>query len=233
MKKAIIVIIITIMSVSCTKVKQSEDFLHGDRLYFKFVDHYLSGEPRLAEFNFYKGISVFRRMDSVCNISRFYIARYVLDEEGPEFSLIENAEDFARLGKCSAESEVARYLAGRDYDIKKLAEPYNLIAIFLKEHDDGKLISYAENEKTQRYSASRIYRFLAKHYLISNPDKAFGLAKKAHEIDKFNGWTLNLYRDLKLMISARKNSGGEYEHLNTRKDILEKTLANFSPASDE
>jgi len=220
MKKIIILVCITAALFSCSKPKQSKDFLYGSKLYNNFVNYYLKGEPRLAEMAFESAEMQFQKMDAMCNLSRIYIGRYVLDEANKETAVLERASRYAELGGCLPETEAIKYLSGEKYDKDILPEPYKSIG----KGESETLIELAEKKDTADYTKTRLLRRAAIDYLISDPAKSEELGERALVTDRFNGWTLNILRDLIVIKSAREKQGKEINDIAARIKLIKNTL---------
>lgn len=190
-------------------------------MYSKYVDYYLKGEARLAEMAFASAENQFLKMDAMCNLARIYIGRYVLDEGGEEKSILDKAVSYAKIGECLPESEAVKYLSDEKYDIKLLPEPYSQMA----DADNDKLIKLAEDKKLADYTKTRILRKVAIGYIVSNTSKAEELAGKALVIDKFNGWSLNILRDLIIIKTSREKQGKDNQDINTRIELIKAALS--------
>lgn len=217
-----ITLIISLMVVfsCCSKPAKSPDFLYGSKLYNNFTNYYLKGEPELAEMAFAKAEYQFLKMDAMCNLSRIYIGRYVLDEDNSEYNVLAKAKEYGKLGDCSSELEAIRYLSGEKYDKTLLPAPYNILA----GADNEKLVSISEDKETSDYTKTRLLRKVAIDYLVTDPEKSFELAGKALVIDKFNGWSLNILRDLIIVKIALEKQGKETEEIIKRIDLIKVSL---------
>jgi hypothetical protein len=220
MMKYILMTVICLMLASCGGEKKSADFLYGSRLYEKFVGYYLRGEARLAERAFANAETQFMKTDSVCNISRMYIGRYVLDEGGEDLSILDRAMVFAELEKCLPEIESIRYLSGEKYDKNILPEPYRMEAGL----DAKGLAELAGDKKLADYTRSRLYRKASVSLLKDSPDESAEYAGLALEIDKFNGWSLNILRDLMIIKFCLQRQGLETKEINKRIELLKTVL---------
>jgi len=199
MIRYILLIAISLVIAGCgSKPKQSQDFVFGSQLYGKFTNYYLKGEARLAEHSFRAAESQFLKIDGLCNLSRIYIGRFVLDEGQGEVGVLERASEYARLGKCENEREIILYLMGKDYEKRFLPEPYRSVAGAGREYVEF----LAGSNRFPDVTRSRLYRRASVAYLKSRPSYARGLAEKALEIDKFYGWSVNILRDLIIIRSS-------------------------------
>jgi len=221
MRKLFIYICVAFVVISCSgKPKQSPDFLYGSKEYGKFVDYYLKGKPRLAEASFARGEAQFLRMDELCNISRMYIGRFVLDETGEDMSTLDKSKEYAALGNCSSEMEAIKYLSGKKYDKELLPEPYSLII----GADGEKLIKLSESDKLLDYTRTRLLRRAAIGYIVSSPDKAVSAAEEALVLDRFNGYSLNILRDLIIIKSAKEKLGEDTDGIKKRIRLIKAML---------
>lgn len=220
MKKITIILCMLILTVSCSKPQKSPDFLFGSKLYNKYVDYYLKGEARLAENAFGNAESQFLRMDAMCNLSRIYIGRFVLDEGGAEQNILVKAEEYAKLGKCDAEISAIMYLSGEKYDKTFLPEPYKSQS----DADSEKLVKLSENKDYPDYTKTRFLRKAAIDYIVGNPAKAEELAEKALVTDRFNGWSLNILRDLIIIKASYEKQNKDTEEIIKRIELIKSVL---------
>lgn len=223
MRNFLLVTLITslmVMVSGCSKPPKSPDFLFGSKLYNKFVDYYLKGEPRLAEMAFAQSENQFLKMDAMCNLSRIYIGRYVLDEEGDEENILIKAGEYGKLGDCSSELEAIKYLSGEKYDKTLLPKPYEEIS----GADSEKLVSISEDKEMSGFTRTRLLRTAAEGYLLSDPAKAAELAERALTIDRFNGWSLNILRDLIIVKSSLEKQNKEIVEVNKRIELIKAAL---------
>ncbi|PLX69572.1 MAG: hypothetical protein C0603_01200 [Denitrovibrio sp.] len=221
MRKILILICVIALVMSCgSKPQKSPNFLFGSKLYSNFVNYYLKGEPRLAEMAFASAENQFLRMDAMCNLSRIYIGRFVLDEGGEEESGLSKARAYATLGECQSEIEAIKYLSDENYDKKLLPDPYAQIA----GADKKTLVELTDDKKMANYTKTRLLRNVAIGYLVSNPTKSEELANKALVIDRFNGWSLNILRDLIIIKTSREKIGKNNEDINKRIKLIKASL---------
>lgn len=220
MRKILIFICMAVLLASCSKPQKSDDFLYGSRLYNNFADYYLKGKARLAEHNFALAENQFLRMDAMCNLSRMYIGRYVLDEGGNEKNVLLKAKEYAKLSDCKHELAAADYLLGEKYDKESLPEPYKSISGADKE----KLVSLSEDSEYPDYTKTRLLRRAAIDYIVSSPAKAEELANKALVIDRFKGWSLNILRDLTIIKTSRAKQGKDTEDIIKRIELIKAAL---------
>lgn len=220
MKKLTVFLAAALFISACGAKVKSPDFLFGSKLYSQFTDYYLKGEARLAEHAFAGSEAQFLKMDAMCNLSRIYIGRYVLDEPGTEPSLLLRAAEFAELGACAEEAESVKYLSGETYDKKLLPEPYSLEA----GADAEKLVSLSGDEDLPDYTRTRLMRTAAIAYIVNSPEQAEELAERAIVLDRFNGWSLNILRDLIIIKNARLEQNKETDEIVKRIELLKAVL---------
>jgi hypothetical protein len=221
MKKIIVVASLLILMTACgSKPKQSQDFVYGSQLYKRFTNYYLKGEPVLAEKSFAAAEKQFLSVDGLCNLSRIYIGRYVLDEGKGEPVLLEKAAEYSKLGKCESEKSAILYLMESDYDKKVLPEPFKSLAkAGLEDIED-----LAESSDFQDVTRSRLYRKAAIGYLLTTPEKSYQLAEAAMKIDKFHGWSVNILRDMIIMKSSLIKQGKDTKDINKRIELIKSVL---------
>jgi len=223
MRKLLILICIAAVTASCgSKPAKSPDFLYGSKLYSNFVNYYLKGEPRLAEMAFASAENQFLKMDALCNLSRIYIGRFVLDESGVEKGILEKSRKYAELGKCFSENEAISFLSGEKYDKDILPEPYSQIA----GADNDKLVSISENKDLPDYTKTRLLRKVAIAHIVSNPTKSEELVQRALIIDKFNGWSVNILRDLVILKLSAEKQGKDTSDIKQRIELIKAVVSN-------
>jgi len=221
MRNLLIVTAISLLMLSCSgKPKSSPDFLYGSRYYNVYMENYLKGEPKVAESYFYKAEAQFRRVDSLCNLSRLYLGRYVLEEGQEDAAVLEMAKKYAALGQCQEEAESVLYLSGQAHDRDKLPEPFRTISGATPE----KLASAAESSKFDDVTKTRLLRKAAIGYIMDSPALSEELAEKALAIDKYHGWSLNLLRDLIIIKNARIRQGKNAEDIITRIELVKSVM---------
>lgn len=221
MRKLIVLMVILFALFSCSsKEAQSPDFLYGSKLYSNFVNYYLKGKPVLAESAFRKSEYQFLSMDAQCNLSRIYIGRYVLDEGGEDEAALKRADEYAVLGSCQSEKETVKYLSGVKYDKALLPAPYNDIA----EADTEKLVKLSENDDFPDYTKTRLLRKAAIAYIMTDAAEAEKLAERALVLDRFNGWSLNILRDLIIIKTAADKQGKDLKDIEKRIGLVKAVL---------
>ncbi|ADD68453.1 hypothetical protein Dacet_1689 [Denitrovibrio acetiphilus DSM 12809] len=221
MKKITVMILFAVLLGACaSKPAQSPDFIYGNKLYNNFVNYYLSGKARLAERAFHDAEEQFLRMDAMCNLSRIYIGRYVLDEAGEDLAALEKASEFASLGACTAEGETIKFLLGKSYEKSLLPEPYYYTA----EADTEKIVSLSGDSDFPDYTRTRLMRRAAIDYIVTDPAKSEKLSEAAIVIDRFNGWSLNILRDLIIIKLAKEKMGQNTEDIKKRIELVKIVL---------
>ncbi|UOD34159.1 hypothetical protein DSN97_08335 [Deferribacteraceae bacterium V6Fe1] len=210
MKKLGVVLIIIFAVFGCTSKKISPVYLEGESLFEKYIDNYLKGK-QVSEVYFNKAVNVFQRADDFCNLSRLYLSRFVLNEENIDTKSLESAEFFADTGKCRDEKNIINYLTDKEYILEKLPEHYRK---YIK-HKKSKKYDGLEDilSAAPEYFTSRILRKTARE---SEGRKALILVDEAYQIDRFNGWTLNIYRDLKIKREIMLKMGSDISDIDVR-----------------
>ncbi len=228
MKKLAILTALLITAAACgQKQKSSSEYIYAASLHKNYSSYYYKGQQKVADITFYKALDAFQRMDSVCNISRMYITKYVLAENDAHSEDLAKASAYAGLGGCDDEKSVTRFLSGDNItETDSLEEPFSLIAEFRESGKYSSLLSYAEDKDTRSDSAVRLYRLIASEITDSEPEKAYELAEKARVIDSTYGWTLGLSRDLDIMIKAYGKLGRDASALIERKRLIDAKLTN-------
>ncbi|MCD8553022.1 hypothetical protein [Seleniivibrio sp.] len=221
MKNLIIILTAAVLLYSCaSKPQSSPDFLYGSRFFNVYMENYLKGEPKVAESYFYKAEAQFRKVDSLCNLSRIYLGRYVLEEGEEDPAVLELAKKYADLGACEEEQQSVLYLTGQKYDGNKLPEPFRTI----EGTDREKLAYIATDSKFDDVTKTRLLRKAAIDYIIDNPKRSEELAEKALELDKYHGWSLNLLRDLIIIKNARIKQGKNADDIATRIELIKSVM---------
>ncbi|QAR33378.1 hypothetical protein EP073_08185 [Geovibrio thiophilus] len=228
MRKLILITALLIAAAACgQKQKSSSEYIYAASLHKNYSSYYYKGQRKMAEITFYKAVDAFQRMDSVCNISRLYITRYVLAEQDAAGEDLAKAAAYAETGGCGGEKALTGFLTGDNVtDSDSLEEPFSLIAEFEQTGKYSDVLSYAENKSTLSDSAVRLYRLVAAKITETEPEKAYELAEKARIIDSTYGWTLGLSRDLDIMIKAYGKLGRDASALIERKRLIDAKLTN-------
>ncbi len=221
MRKLIILTAAALLVFSCgSKQKSAPDFLYGSKLYSQFQMYYLKGDAKLADYNFYKSEAQFMKVDSVCNLSRIFIGRFVIQETGEDTASLEVAKKYAEAGRCSEENNIIAYLENKDFDKDKLTEPYSTInKLSLKEMASADVNSYFDD-----VTKTRLLRKASINYIMQNPALSEEIAQKAIAIDKLNGWSLNILRDLIIIKEARLKQNKEVKDIETRIQLIKTQL---------
>ena len=221
MRKITVVFIMSLVLLSCSsKEAQSPDFLYGSKLYANFVNYYLKGKPILAQTAFNKAEYQFLRMDAMCNLSRIYIGRYVLEEGIDDKTALSKAAEYASLGSCQKELEAVKYLSGDNYNKELLPEPYSDTAGASGEE----LLRLSDNEEFPDYTRTRLLRSAAIGYIVSDAPLAEKLAERALVIDKFNGRSLNILRDLTIIKTSAEKQGKNTLDIEKRIELVKAVL---------
>lgn len=226
MKKMLIVLALLTTVISCGKKQNTTEYVYAASMHRDYATYYYKGNFPVADFTFYKGVDAFVRMDSMCNVSRMYITRYIIAEESSIIADLENAFAYAEIGNCYEEMLITGFLQGDTIEnTNNLEKPFSLIADFQRTGKYSSLEYYAESQiGTDDSSAVRIYRLIANSILDKEPKKAFELAEKARHIDSAYGWTLGLSRDLEIMIKSNAKQGKETSDLIERKKLIDAKL---------
>lgn len=217
MRKLILLLTLAVAVSACgSKPKSSPDFLHGSRLYQQFQEYYLKGDPKLADYNFYKAEAQFQRVDSVCNLSRIYIGRYVIQETESDNDALIVAKKYAEAGDCAEEINAVDYFMKKDFNIDILSEPYKSINGLTGE----KLARAAESDKFDDITKTRLLRKAAIEYILTNPVLSEEIAGRALSIDKLHGWSLNILRDLIIIKNACEKQSRDCRDIETRINLV-------------
>jgi hypothetical protein len=221
MRKLLILFTITIFFVACSSKRVSQSYSLGEDFFLKYIDTYLQGLP-VCEVYFLKSVDTFQKRDDFCNLSRIYLAKYILNEENKDEEIISKAYFYADNGNCSSEKNLINYHLNREFDTDILPQYYK---IYLKTVKNGNYEDLSKKlSESPDYFLTRILRESAIQILEKNPKLAVSLVEDAHEIDTFNGWTLNLYRDLLLLKKSYEVQGLNTEKIDVRIENLKVKL---------
>ncbi|WP_303850325.1 hypothetical protein [Seleniivibrio woodruffii] len=221
MRNLIIILTLSALIYSCAgKPESSPDFLYGSRFFNVYMENYLKGEPKVAESYFYKAEAQFRKVDSLCNLSRIYIGRYVLEEGDGDPAVLETAKKYADLAACTEEQQSVLFLSGQKYDKDKLPEPFRSI----QGADREKIADLADRSEFDDITKTRLLRNAAIGYIIDSPVRSEELAEQALAIDKYHGWSLNLLRDLIIIKNARIKQGKNTDDIATRIELIKSVM---------
>lgn len=218
MKKFAVVTVIIFVMFSCISKRISPIYTEGENLFKKYIDNYLKGK-KVYETYFDKTVSTFQRIDDFCNLSRVFIAKFLLNEEMPDLAELNKAKFFADTGNCSDEQNIINYLSGKKYELNELPDYYQK---YIKYKDSKNIMNLVDNLKgAPEYFISRVLR---KSAISLNDNQAIVLIDEAYKIDTFNGWTLNIYRDLKIKRDILKRAKSDTSNIDIRIDNLENIL---------
>lgn len=189
------------------------------------MDLYLKGNFDLASRSFYKSLKSFQNRDDMCNISRLFISRYFVKEDYDNYKYLDKAEKYASLKECRSEKNLIRLLKGREYNEDYLSKLYRAYAGFKESGKSAELLSELGKKHINDSAKSRFYRLLALNKIDSDIATAEKFIEKAHEIDSFHAWKLNIYRDLRLKYKICKEKNNvSCDNLKIRIKIIKKEL---------
>lgn len=181
--------------VGCSSPKNSDNFLYGERLFINFIDSYLKGQD-VAETFFIKSVDTFQRSDDFCSLSRIYLTKFLLNEEYEDNKTFNQGKFYAESDNCMREKNIYAFYRGENYDINFLDEYYKSYLKMLSKNDIQSMLEKENNFPD--YFHSRILRSYVRNMKVDDKT-AKKILEKAKEIDRFNGWTLNLLRDYILL----------------------------------
>jgi len=217
-KRLGVALIIIFLVFGCSSKRVSPVYKEGENLFKKYIDNYLKGK-QVYEVYFDKTVNIFQRVDDFCNLSRVYLSRFLLNEEITDVTSLEKAKFFADTCNCSDEENIIDYLTGKKYNFNKLPEYYQK---YIKYKNSKKINNMGDVLKdAPEYFTSRVLRETA---IGLNGNDALILIDEAYKIDTFNGWTLNIYRDLKIKRDILKNIKGDTSNIDMRINSLENIL---------
>jgi len=217
-KKLGVALIIIFVLFGCSSKRVSPVYTEGENLFKKYIDNYLKGK-QVYEVYFDKTVNIFLRVDDFCNLSRVYLSRFLLNEEITDVTSLEKAKFFADTGNCSDEENIIDYLTGKKYNFNKLPVHYQK---YIKYKNSKKIENMGNVLKdAPEYFTSRVLRETA---VGLDGNDALTLIDEAYKIDTFNGWTLNIYRDLKMKRDILKNIKEDTSNIDIRINNLENIL---------
>lgn len=205
----ILVFFIVATITGCVSKEYPEGFLYSKRMYNNYISHYLKGRKELADVSYYKAVGQLQKYDAVCQISRLYISRYLLAEDYGNYKYLNEAYEYAELKDCDYENNLINFLADKEYNIENLSKVYKGYAVYKETGDYKKFDSVLNDPEVRDSEKSRFYRILAEELLPESPSESDYFIKKAYEVDAFKAWTLNIYRDLKIMLKLCKIRKGD------------------------
>lgn len=187
--------VLIVFIVSCSSPKYSDNFLYGERLFMNFIDSYLKGQD-VAETFFIKSVDIFQRSDDFCSLSRIYLTKFLLNEEYEDNKTFNQGKFYAESDNCVKEKNIYAFYRGENYDINLLDEYYKSYLKMLSKNDIQSILEKENNFPD--YFHSRVLRSYVRNVKLDHKTSE-KILEKAIEIDRFNGWTLNLLRDYILM----------------------------------
>lgn len=217
--KSTVILVLSIFVLSCSSAKYSDNFVYGEKLFTNFINSYLKGED-IAETFFIKTVDVFQRSDDFCSLSRIYLTKYLLNEEAEDNESFLKGWFYSENGNCMKEMNIYAFYSNKEYDLNLLDNYYKT---YLKILDKKNITALLEKDKDfPDYFYSRILRNYVRNNNIKS-DVAINILTRAMEVDRFNGWTLNLLRDYTLL-EKFYTSGGEFSHNRARMELLKRKL---------
>ena len=184
-----------LLVTNCSSTKYSDSFIYGEKLFTNFINSYLKGDD-VAEVFFLKSVDTFQRSDDFCNLSRIYLTKFLLNEEEHDEKSFTQGKLYAENGECIKETNLFEFYGGGKFDENLFDSYYESYLKILNKNDIQELLK--ENDNFPDYFHSRVLRSFAKSGYTDKKTK-IKLIEKALEIDRFNGWTLNLLRDYSLL----------------------------------
>lgn len=192
----------------------------------KYIDLYLKGNINSAEIMFDKTVSKFTHQDDMCNLSRLYISRYILNLPKKDKKTLLIATKFSELDNCSAEKSIVNFLSGKPVSPDKLEQPYKAYAEYKTNKNINSIIKIAKDNTLTDYARSRLYRFATKETINTNLKDAEIFLLEANKIDRYNGWTFAIYQDLVLLKEICKKNNKNCSHFDKRMTLLKNILHN-------
>ncbi len=221
MKKLILLISLFFVLFSCGTKKISPKYEAAVRYFNKYLNLYFEGKFKSAEDIFNKALKEFIISDNMCGASRLYISKYIIYLPEKKSNILNLAGEYASLGDCNREKNIFNFLSGDKFDIKNLEEPYSIYALYEKNKKIDILLNNAENNNLGDYAKSRLYRYAANEFIkANNTVKANETVLKALKIDKFNGWSLLIVKDLRLKLEICEKEGGDCGKLKKRIAVI-------------
>jgi hypothetical protein len=225
MKKVLIFGIILFLAYGCGSKKISVKSKTAIEYYNKYMTLYFEGKIKSSENLFNKALKEFISTDEMCNVSRLYLSKYVIELPKKELKTLKIAGNYAKLSNCQNELNIFNFLAGKNFSIDELEEPYKSYALYENTNKIDVLLNAVGNNDLSEYAKSRLFRFTAKELLLIDVNRAESYLEEALKIDKFNGWTLLIIKDLKIKLEICKFRNKNCNFLEKRIKLINKSLA--------
>lgn len=205
---------------ACSSKRMSDLYLQGERYYENYKKYYGSGDFKIAETNFLKGVDLFQKSDNICNLSSMYIGKYIIENDNKSMDI---AKRYALLNNCRIEMNIIDYFMGRSYVYDILPISLKIQASEFKSAED--LIKRLSKKDVDDFSKSRLSRLFSKRFMGKGSFKdADMLSDFAIEIDRFNGWTYNLREDLLIKKAVCNSVGSDCKYIDERLGIIDAKL---------
>jgi hypothetical protein len=192
----------------------------------KYIDLSLKGEKASAESLFDKTVVSLIKLDKICDLSRVYITRYIIDLPKKNFKTLNIANEYALSDNCKSEENIINFLLGKDFDLQSLEMPFYAYAKYSSNKDINILISASQKENIPDYTKSRLLKYASKEILNKDIKQAQKLIKQSKDIDTFNGWTYSIYQDLLIMREICLKTTTDCKSIDKRIELIKKVLLN-------
>ncbi len=216
----LIYLFLVVSLTACSSKKLSDNFISAERFFENYIKYHNTGEFKLAEQNFLKSVDTLQRADDLCNLSKIYIGKHLIEDDN---SSLEFAKRYSIMGKCDDEMNIIDYLIGQKYIFDKLPESLKIQATFYKNADE--LIKTLSKSDLPDWTRSRLARDFSRRFInISKLDDADKIIEYALQIDRFNGWTYNIKNDLLIKKEICNLKKDDCKFIDERLDIINRKL---------
>lgn len=220
MKKNLILLICSLFLINCSSKKPSDTFLMSERYFENYIKYYFQGNFTLAETNFLKAVDLFQKSDDQCNLSKLYISKNLIQNDN---NSLEYAKRYALLGHCDEEINTIDFLSGKPYIYDKLPSSLKIQAQEFKSAEE--LIKILSKDDFSDWTRSRLYRDFAQRFISrSDTNNSDILIEYALKIDRFNGWTYNIQKDLLLKKEICLLKHDDCKYIDERLDIINRKM---------
>lgn len=211
--------------ISCTqKPIVSQQFKSTTSHYHKYIDLTLKGKTAAASILFDKTMVKLIEQDDMCNLSRLYTSKYILNLPKKNKTTLAKAGEFAKLDSCPNEQNIFNFLSGNSYQKETLEQPYKTYAMYKSNNDIKPLISLAEKGSLSPFAKSRLYRFISKQIMKTDINKAEKYLLEAKRIDSYNGWVAAVQKDLVLYLNICSAQQKDCTHIEKRIQLTNSIL---------
>jgi len=192
----------------------------SERYFENYIKYYFQGNFTLAETNFLKAVDLFQKSDDQCNLSKLYISKNLIENDNIS---LEYAKRYALLGHCDEEINTIDFLSGKPYIYDKLPSSLKIQAQEFKSAEE--LIKILSKDDFSDWTRSRLYRDFAQRFINrSDTNNSDMLIEYALKIDRYNGWTYNIQKDLLLIKEICLLKHDDCKYIDERLDIINRKM---------